>query len=94
MAHLLCLLLGHRRTPVAFATNRFSCRRCGLALDPDPEPDPLPELTTVAEATGWPTATSRMPTRSARAASTRAFPRSRPYAGPATRARERHRPAR
>jgi hypothetical protein len=86
MANLLCLLRGHRRTPVVFATNRFYCRRCGLALDPDPRPDPQPDPE--------PTAATRLPTRPARAASRLAFPHSRPYAGPATRARERHRPIR
>ncbi len=88
MANLLCLLRGHRRTPVVFATNRFYCRRCGLCLDPDPEPAPEPGPRT------WPTPPLPMPSRSARAPSMRAFPRSRPYAGPATRARERHHPTR
>lgn len=36
MSHLLCLLRGHQRTPVVFATNRYYCRRCGIDLDPDP----------------------------------------------------------
>jgi hypothetical protein len=89
MAHLLCLLWGHRRTPVVFATNRFYCRRCGLALDPDPTPEPALEPEPPARLTP-----PHMPSRSARAASTRAFPRSRPYAGPATRARARHHPVR
>ena len=90
MPHLLCLLWGHRRTPVVFATNRFYCRRCGLSLDPDPlpEPDPAPEPQV------RPTPMLRRSTRPARATSTLAFPRSRPYAGPATRARERHHPSR
>jgi hypothetical protein len=88
MSHWLCRLRGHQRTRVVFATNRFYCRRCGLALDPDPMPEPESDPTTRS------TALPRLPTRSARTASNLAFPRSRPYAGPATRARERHRPVR
>jgi Prophage protein (DUF1660) len=102
MVHLLCLLFGHRRTPVVFATNRFYCRRCGLALDPDPDPDPdpgpdpdpEPPPEPESKPTARPRSVPRLPGRSARTASTFAFPRSRPYVGPATRARERHRPAR
>jgi hypothetical protein len=90
MANLLCLLWGHRRTPVVFATNRFYYRRCGLSLDPDPlpEPDPAPNPPT------RPTSTLLRPSRPARTAATLAFPRSRPYVGPATRDRERHHPSR
>jgi hypothetical protein len=76
VTHLLCLLRGHRRTPVVFATNRFYRRRCSLALDPDPLPEPKPD----AE----PMAATRRPTRPARAASKLAFPLSRLYAGPST----------
>lgn len=47
MAHWVCLLRGHRRTPVVFATNRFYCRRCGIALDPDPAPALEPPATLV-----------------------------------------------
>jgi hypothetical protein len=80
MAHLLCLLRGHRRTPVVFATNRFYCRRCGLALDPDPLPEPKPAVERATPPSGAP----RRTVRPARAASKRAFPLSRPYAGPST----------
>ena len=40
MVHPLCWLCGHRRTPVAFATNRFYCRRCRIERDPDPTSEP------------------------------------------------------
>jgi hypothetical protein len=89
MAHLLCLLRGHRRTPVVFATNRFYCRRCGLALAPDPRPEPEPAVERVP-----PSDAPRRTVRLRRAAATQAFPHSRPYVGPATRARERHHPVR
>ena len=32
MKQLLCRVMGHQRTPMAFTTNRFSCRRCGADL--------------------------------------------------------------
>ena len=32
MAHLLCLLFGHKKTLVPFSSNRYYCRRCGLDL--------------------------------------------------------------
>src|SRR5690348_11864089 len=44
MTAWLCRLRGHQRTRIVFATNRFYCRRCGRALDPDPRPE-LPDVT-------------------------------------------------
>jgi hypothetical protein len=48
MKQLLCRMMGHQRTPMAFTTNRFSCRRCGAELGRDlpvmPTP-PAPALT-------------------------------------------------
>ena len=35
MIELLCRVLGHQRTLVAFTSNRFSCRRCGADLGRD-----------------------------------------------------------
>ena len=32
MASLVCLLFGHKKAPVVFATNRFYCPRCQLDL--------------------------------------------------------------
>ena len=32
MAKFLCLLRGHQKTPVAFSSQRFFCRRCGPDL--------------------------------------------------------------
>ena len=32
MASLVCLLFGHKKAPVVFATNRFYCSRCHLDL--------------------------------------------------------------
>jgi hypothetical protein len=80
MTHLLCLLRGHWRTPVVFATSRFYRRRCSLALAPDPLPEPKPD----AEPTAQPMAATRRPTRPARAASKLVFALSRLYAGPST----------
>ena len=35
MIGLLCRVLGHQRTLVAFTSNRYSCRRCGADLGRD-----------------------------------------------------------
>jgi hypothetical protein len=35
MKGLLCRVIGHQRTLVAFTSNRFSCRRCGADLGRD-----------------------------------------------------------
>ena len=35
MIGLLCRVIGHQRTLVAFTSNRFSCRRCGADLGRD-----------------------------------------------------------
>jgi hypothetical protein len=35
MKWLLCRVLGHQRTLMAFTSNRFSCRRCGADLGRD-----------------------------------------------------------
>ena len=35
MKWLLCRVMGHQRTLVAFTSNRFSCRRCGADLGRD-----------------------------------------------------------
>jgi hypothetical protein len=35
MKWLLCRVLGHQRTLMAFTSNRFSCRRCGTDLGRD-----------------------------------------------------------
>jgi hypothetical protein len=32
MKWLLCLVVGHQKTLMAFSSNRFSCRRCGADL--------------------------------------------------------------
>jgi hypothetical protein len=43
MAHLLCLLRGHKKTPVVFSSSRFYCRRCGLALEGSAAPGKAPD---------------------------------------------------
>ena len=35
MIGLLCRVIGHQRTLVAFTSNRYSCRRCGADLGRD-----------------------------------------------------------
>jgi hypothetical protein len=40
MAHLLCLLFGHKKTPVPLSSNRYYCRRCGLDFGVDEEQAP------------------------------------------------------
>ena len=35
MAHLLCLLFGHKKTLVPLSSNRYYCRRCGLDFGVD-----------------------------------------------------------
>ena len=42
MKRLLCLVIGHRKTLVAFTSNRFSCRRCGVDLGRDVPVMPTP----------------------------------------------------
>jgi hypothetical protein len=42
MAHLVCLLRGHKRTPVVFASHRYYCSRCGLDFGAD-EPANAPQ---------------------------------------------------
>ena len=42
MKQLLCRVLGHQRTLVAFTSNRFSCRRCGADLGRDIPVMPTP----------------------------------------------------
>ena len=46
MAHLRCLLFGHKQMLVPFSSNRFYCRRCGLDLGVtyDPKAPALPPL--------------------------------------------------
>ena len=67
MIGLLCRVLGHQRTLVAFTSNRYSCRRCGVDLGRDipvmPSP-PAASLTHVVRlpsdpASGFPQNRSR-----------------------------------
>jgi hypothetical protein len=44
MAHLLCLLFGHKKTLVPLSSNRYYCRRCGLDFGVDGEPTPAPTM--------------------------------------------------
>ena len=48
MIGLLCRVIGHQRTLVAFTSNRFSCRRCGADLGRDIPAMPSPPA-------AWPT---------------------------------------
>jgi hypothetical protein len=38
MAHLLCLLFGHKETLVPLSSNRYCCRRCGFDFGVASEP--------------------------------------------------------
>jgi hypothetical protein len=38
MAHLLCLLFGHKKTLVPLSSNRYYCRRCGFDFGVEGEP--------------------------------------------------------
>ena len=42
MIGLLCRVIGHQRTLVAFTSNRYSCRRCGADLGRDIPAMPSP----------------------------------------------------
>ena len=42
MKQLLCRVLGHQRTLMAFTSNRFSCQRCGADLGRDVPTPPTP----------------------------------------------------
>src|SRR4051794_37432275 len=44
MAHLLCLLRGHKPTPVVFTSARLYCQRCGLDLGGSVAPEPPPAV--------------------------------------------------
>jgi hypothetical protein len=44
MAHLLCLLFGHKKTLVPLSSNRYYCRRCGLDFGVVGEPTPAPMM--------------------------------------------------
>jgi hypothetical protein len=44
MAHLLCLLFGHKKTRVPLSSNRYYCRRCGLDFGVEGEPTPAPMM--------------------------------------------------
>jgi hypothetical protein len=44
MIGLLCRVFGHQRTLVAFTSNRFSCRRCGVDLGRDIPAMPSPPV--------------------------------------------------
>jgi hypothetical protein len=44
MAHLLCLLFGHKKTLVPLSSNRYYCRRCGLDFGVDGEPTAAPMM--------------------------------------------------
>ena len=35
MKRVLCLVVGHQKTLMAFSSNRFTCRRCGADLGRD-----------------------------------------------------------
>ena len=47
MKWLLCRVLGHQRTLMAFTSNRFSCRRCGADLGRDIPVMPSPPAATL-----------------------------------------------
>ena len=53
MKQLLCRVLGHQRTLVAFTSNRFSCRRCGADLGRDIPVMPIPP-TAARASSRWP----------------------------------------
>jgi hypothetical protein len=42
MKRMLCRVMGHQRTLMAFTSNRFSCRRCGADLGRDIPVMPTP----------------------------------------------------
>ena len=44
MVHLLCLLRGHKKVPVVFASSRFYCQRCGIDLGGGVVPEQPPQL--------------------------------------------------
>src|SRR5215213_10746000 len=44
MKWLLCLVVGHQKTLMAFSSNRFSCRRCGADLGRDVPATPSPPV--------------------------------------------------
>ena len=47
MKWLLCRVIGHQRTLMAFTSNRFSCRRCGADLGRDIPAMPTPPTAAV-----------------------------------------------
>ena len=47
MKWLLCRVIGHQRTRMAFTSNRFSCRRCGADLGRDIPAMPTPPTAAV-----------------------------------------------
>jgi hypothetical protein len=63
MKWLLCRVLGHQRTLMAFTSNRFSCRRCGADLGRDIPAMPGPSAAAPAHAEPRVSAPSRGSTR-------------------------------
>jgi hypothetical protein len=49
MKSLLCRVMGHQRTRMAFTSNRFSCRRCGADLGRDIPVMPTPPTVTLLQ---------------------------------------------
>ena len=47
MKWLLCRVIGHQRTRMAFTSNRFSCRRCGADMGRDIPAMPIPPTAAV-----------------------------------------------
>ena len=54
MIGLLCRVIGHQRTLVAFTSNRFSCRRCGADLGRDIPAMPSPPAASHRDVTQMP----------------------------------------
>jgi hypothetical protein len=63
MTWLLCRVLGHQRTLMAFTSNRFSCRRCGADLGRDIPAMPGPPAAAPAHPEPRVSASSRGSTR-------------------------------
>ena len=58
MIGLLCRVIGHQRTLVAFTSNRFSCRRCGADLGRDIPVMPSPSAASLTHVVRLPSGLS------------------------------------